>query len=153
MALLTKQKNEVYQEDSAELIKKIKGDILYLDPPYNQRQYGANYHLLTTIAKYDEFEPAGVTGMRKYVKSDYCKKGEVAKSFEELIKNAQFQYIFLSYNNEGLMSPDDIKSCMERYGNYKLATKIYQRFKADKTANRNHKADSTVEYLHILKKY
>jgi adenine-specific DNA-methyltransferase len=150
---LSKQKNEIYQEDSAELIKKIKGDILYLDPPYNQRQYGANYHLLTTIAKYDEFEPAGVTGMRTYVKSDYCKKGEVAKSFEELIKNAQFQYIFLSYNNEGLMSPDDIKSCMERYGNYKLATKIYQRFKADKTANRNHKADSTVEYLHILKKY
>ena len=45
----------VYKEDSNELIKKIEGDILYLDPPYNQRQYSANYHLLNTIALYDNF--------------------------------------------------------------------------------------------------
>ena len=51
--------HKVYKEDSNELIKKIEGDILYLDPPYNQRQYSANYHLLNTIALYDNFEPKG----------------------------------------------------------------------------------------------
>lgn len=150
---ITHQKNEVYQFDSAELIKKINGDILYLDPPYNHRQYGANYHMLNTLAKYDDFEPKGITGIRDYVKSDYCKKGEVSKAFEELIKNAQFSHIFLSYNNEGLMTPEEIKTIMERYGSYKLATTTYQRFKADKTVNRNHKADSTIEFLHILQKF
>lgn len=144
--------HHVYNKDSNELIKEISGDILYLDPPYNQRQYSANYHLLNTISLYDDFQPKGKTGLREYNRSDYCKKNEVHDSFEELIKNAKFKYIFLSYNNEGLMSENDVKNIMEKYGEYSLKTKEYQRFKADKTENRNHKADKTYEYLHILRK-
>ena len=142
----------VFNKDSNELIKEIKGDILYLDPPYNQRQYSANYHILNTIAKYESFTPEGKTGLPKYNRSNYCKKSQVKRSFEDLIKHADFSYIFLSYNNEGLMSRDDIKKIMEKYGNYTLKTKEYQRFKADKTEARNHKADKTFEYLHILQK-
>ena len=145
--------HQVFQQDSNKLIKKIKGDILYLDPPYNARQYGANYHLLNTIAKYDTFVPKGKTGLRDYYKSDWCRTGEVLKSFEELIENAQFPYIFLSYNNEGLMGQKEVQTVMERFGKYTLKTKKYQRFKADKTENRNHKATETFEYLHILEKH
>tara|TARA_R110002020_G_scaffold117108_5_gene267809 strand:- start:23220 stop:24227 length:1008 start_codon:yes stop_codon:yes gene_type:complete len=144
--------HQVFQQESNKLIKKIKGDILYLDPPYNARQYGANYHLLNTIAKYDTFVPKGKTGLRDYYKSDWCRTGEVLKSFEELVENAQFPYIFLSYNNEGLMSQKEVQTVMERFGKYTLKTKKYQRFKADKTENRNHKASETFEYLHILEK-
>lgn len=144
--------HQVFNRDSNELIKEISGDILYLDPPYNQRQYSANYHILNTITQYNEFVPVGKTGLREYNRSDYCKKNEVHKSFEELIKNANFKYIFLSYNNEGLMSKDDVKSIMLRYGKYDLKIKEYQRFKADKTLSRNHKAERTYEYLHILQK-
>lgn len=129
---------------------KISGDILYLDPPYNARQYGANYHLLNTIAKYDTFTPKGKTGLRNYNKSSYCSKNSVKESFENLIKNSQFKYIFLSYNNEGLMNSSEIKSIMSKYGTYDLFSIDYQRFKADKENNRNHKASSTIEYLHFL---
>jgi len=149
---LNSNKHQVFNADSNALIKEIKGDILYLDPPYNERQYGSNYHLLNTIAKYDSFEPQGKTGLREYYRSDYCKKNEVKNSFEELIKNANFKYIFLSYNNEGLMTEDEVKSIMSIYGKYSLKTTNYQRFKADKTENRNHTATATVEYLHILEK-
>ncbi|MDR0666957.1 MAG: DNA adenine methylase [Campylobacteraceae bacterium] len=142
--------HEVYQEDSNVLIKKISGDILYLDPPYNERQYGANYHILNTIAKYDDFTPMGKTGMREYYRSNYCKKRKVLESFEDLIKNADFKYIFLSYNNEGLMSEYEIKHIMQKYGRYDLVTKEHQRYKADN--KREYKADSTFEYLHILYK-
>jgi len=148
----TENSHHVFQKDSNVLIKKIEGDILYLDPPYNARQYGANYHVLNTIAKYDTFVPKGKTGLRDYYKSDWCKTGEVLKSFGELIENAQFPYIFLSYNNEGLMGQKEVQSVMERFGKYTLKTKKYQRFKADKTENRNHKATETFEYLHILEK-
>lgn len=144
--------HEVYNEDSNLLIKKIEGDILYLDPPYNAREYGANYHLLNTIAKYDNFTPKGKTGLRDYKKSAFCKKKEVEKSFDNLIKNANFRYIFLSYNNEGIMSSETIKKILSNYGKYDLLTTEYQRFRADKKENRNHKASSTTEYLHILEK-
>ncbi len=148
----TTRQHLVFQEDANVLIKRISGDILYLDPPYNARQYGANYHLLNTIARYDRFEPKGKTGLRKYYKSNYCKKSKVAQEFEALIAQANFNYIFLSYNNEGLMPSDQVKEIMQKYGTYRLVAKQYQRFKADKTQNRNHKATATEEYLHILVK-
>lgn len=149
----TNNTNYVYNSDSNELIKKISGDILYLDPPYNNRQYGANYHLLNTIAKYDSFVPYGKTGIRDYQKSLYCSKSKVQNVFEDLIKNANFKYIFVSYNNEGLMSFDDIKKIMARYGTYiQINSMHYSRFRSDKSTNRNHKAHSTYEYLHVLEK-
>ena len=142
---LTENAHEVYNEDSNSLIQKIEGDILYLDPPYNARQYGANYHLLNTIAKYDHFSPKGKTGLRNYQKSKYCSKPEVLKTFEDLIKNAKFRHIFLSYNNEGLMAEGDIKKILSRFGKYDIFTTEYQRFRADKEDNRNHKASKTTE--------
>lgn len=143
---------EVYNDDINMLAKKIHGDVLYLDPPYNARQYCANYHVLETIARYDNPVLSGVTGLRDYSdqKSKYCSKRTVAVMFEDLIRNAQFKYIFLSYNNEGLMSLDTIKEIMSRYGEYSFFTKEYKRFKADKDENRNIAADSTTEYLHCL---
>ena len=143
----------VFNEDSNTLITKISGDILYLDPPYNHREYGANYHLLNTIAKYDTFDPQGKTGLRPYHKSNYCKRTKVVEAFDGLIKNAQFRYIFLSYNNEGLMSLKQIRDIMQKYGKYDLQSTCYNRFKADKEENRNHKANITTEYIHILEKH
>lgn len=147
---LNDNEHQVFNKDANVLIKEISGDILYLDPPYNARQYGANYHMLNTIAEYKSFEPQGKTGLRKYSRSKYCSASTVASEFEELIRAAQFKYIFLSYNNEGLMSCDDVKKIMSKYGKYDLAQTEYQRFKAD--SSRFNKADSTVEYLHILEK-
>ncbi len=144
--------HEVYQDNANNLIGSIEGDILYLDPPYNARQYGANYHMLNTIAEYQEFTPKGKTGLREYTKSRYCSRRSVVGDFEELIADAKFKYIFLSYNNEGLMSIDDIRRIMSKYGRYDMAEQVHQRFKADKSESRNHKADSTIEYLHILEK-
>ncbi len=145
---LSKNENDVFNLDSNELIKSISGDILYLDPPYNSRQYGANYHLLNTIARYDTFLPKGKTGLRDYKKSKYCSKIFVSKTFEDIIKKSNFQYIFLSYNNEGLMRKEEIKNIMQKYGKYNLLSTKYQRFRADK--NRIHKANETIEYLHVL---
>lgn len=147
---INSNKHEVFNENANDLIKKISGDILYLDPPYNSRQYSSNYHLLNTIAEYKTFVPKGVTGLRDYNRSKYCSISTVKTEFEELIKNSAFKYIFLSYNNEGLMSVDEIKSIMSKYGKYDLAQTNYQRFKAD--SNRKNKANSTIEYLHILEK-
>ncbi len=141
---------KVYNQDISKLIPNVSGDILYLDPPYNERQYCTNYHLLETIARYDNPIIKGKTGLREYSaqKSIFCNKRRVADAFDELIQNAKFKYIFLSYNNEGLMSFDTIEDIMKKHGKYKVYTQAYRRYKADNS--RDNKSDSTVEYLHCL---
>lgn len=150
--IINDQEHEVFNADINEIAEKVNGDILYLDPPYNHRQYATNYHLLETIAKYDNPKIHGKTGLREYQdqKSLYCSRSQVKKSFKDLILKARAKYIFLSYNNEGLMTLDDIKEIMSLRGKYGHFTKEYGRFRADKAENRNHKADKTVEYLHYV---
>ncbi len=146
------KEGKAYNENISELIRKVSGDILYLDPPYNARQYCANYHVLETIARYDSPELKGKTGLRDYSgqKSDFCSSRTVADAFEDVIRNADFKYIFLSYNNEGLMPFEIIREIMQRYGDYEMFSTGYRRFKADTDENRTHKSDKTVEYLHCL---
>ena len=150
--LINDQDHEVFNENINNVLEKVSGDILYLDPPYNQRQYATNYHLLETIAKYDNPEIHGKTGLRDYQnqKSLYCSKSNVRKEFGDLISRAKVKYIFLSYNNEGLMTMNDIKEIMSLRGKYGYFKKEYNRFRADKLENRNHKASKTIEYLHYV---
>ncbi len=139
--------NKSYNTDSNKLIKEIEGDILYIDPPYNSRQYAPNYHVLETISKYDSPEIYGKTGMRPYqdIKSDYCLKGKVLETFSELIKNAKFEHIILSYSNEGIMKIEDIESVLKEHGiaeTYKLTKIPYRRYK--------HRAGHVEHDLHEL---
>lgn len=148
--IINDNNHKVFNKDINQLIKEIEGDILYLDPPYNHRQYATNYHLLETIAKYDNPKIHGKTGLRNYEnqKSVYCSRAKVKSAFKNLINNAKVKYIFLSYNNEGLMTANDIKEIMSLRGKYGYFKKAYSRFKADK--NRNYSADRTTEYLHYV---
>jgi len=150
--IINDQEHKVFNEDINKVLKKVKGDILYLDPPYNHRQYATNYHLLETVAKYDNPKIHGKTGLREYEKqkSAYCSRQKVKETFKDLILKAKVKYIFLSYNNEGLMTLADIKEIMSLRGKYGNFTKGYNRFKADKSENRKYKANKTVEYLHYV---
>lgn len=145
---ITGQKNEVYQMDANELVKKISGDILYLDPPYNARQYGANYHVLNKIIENKNFKSDKITGLTDYNKSNYCKKDKVFETFENLICEAKFKYIFISYNNEGLIEEKEFENMLKKYGEYSLYKKEYKRFKAD--AKRPNQSPTTFEHLHVL---
>ena len=142
---------QAYNENSNKLIENIKTDLAYFDPPYNQRQYLPNYHVLETIAKYDSPRIKGVTGLRDYSeqKSDYCKKDSVYNAFEDLIKKTNSKYIILSYNTEGLLSHDEFISILEKYGkrdtvDYKFID--YRRYKNAHT-NKNLK-----EILYFVEK-
>lgn len=150
--IINDEEHKVFNEDINELVQKVEGDILYLDPPYNHRQYATNYHILETISKYDNPKIHGKTGLRDYQnqKSLYCSRAQAKEAFKDLILKVKTKYIFLSYNNEGLMTLDDIKEIMSLRGKYGHFTKEYNRFKADKSENRNYKANKTTEYLHYV---
>ena len=149
--IINNQINDMYNMDSNELIKNISGDILYIDPPYNHRQYGSNYHILNMIAKYDfSIEPKGIAGLTDYNKSLYCSKVNAKTTFENLIKNANFKHIFISYNNEGIITSEEMFIFLNTLGEVILYEKEYKTFKAD--SKRNNKSENTSEYLYYLKK-
>lgn len=107
--------------------------------------------MLETVSKYDEPDLKGLTGLRDdSFKSDFCSKKKAPSALEMVIKNAKFKYIFLSYNNEGIISFKEIKKIFEKYGKYTYFEKEYRRYKADKEEARNHKANFVYEYLHCL---
>ncbi len=148
----SKKKHFAFNKSSLELINDFKYDIIYLDPPYNQRQYAPNYHLLETIAKYDNPEIKGVSGIRNYdkQKSSFCNKEKALFDLELILKSKNYKYVILSYNNEGIMPQKSIIQVMEKYGEVKIEEYNYLRFKSN-----NRKAESKKyikEQLYILKK-
>ena len=114
---------------------KINADVLYADPPYNSREYLPNYHILETIARYDYPVIKGVTGLRNYdnQKSPFCRKDKVHGAFEALIRDAQAKYIIISYNNEGLISTEDLTELCQSYAldnSFRLYEYDYRRYKS-----------------------
>ncbi len=132
--IASEKEHHVHQQDANELIEEIKCAVLYIDPPYNTRQYITNYHLLETIARYDRPEIYGKTGLRPYTddeKSSYCSKTVCLDAFTDLIQKAQAEHIVVSYSSEGIMAADEILDVLQQRGETKLIAPIeYQRFKS-----------------------
>ena len=127
--------------------------IVYLDPPYNQRQYGANYFPLNVIAELDEDIPVkGITGLPTtgYLKSEWCSKKTARDALTELLVATPCRRVAMSYNDDGIMSQRDIQEIFEELGcSVTLAEIPYRRFKAGKYTDEN---PETVEYLFLASK-
>lgn len=148
--------HEIYNQDANELIKKIKCDILYIDPPYNTRQYAANFHILETLACWDNPKVNGKTGLRPYdsQKSLYSQKTTCNKAFADLIKNADTKYILMSYNNEGIIPDEFIHETLGKRGKVKVYKQNYRRFRTERNhEKRQYKVpdDRVIEQIYFVK--
>ena len=137
------------------LISNIDADLVYLDPPYNERQYSKNYFPLNMIALTPEeqlVEPAlkGKTGIpTTCFKSPFCKKGAaVEEAFEKLFSNLKTTWIFVSYNSESIVSRTKMLEIMGKYGTVTIQEREYKRFKSFKY----NKDVAIKEYLFCLRK-
>ena len=148
--------NYANQSMAEEFISQISGDILYLDPPYNSRQYAPNFHVLESIAVWDKQELSGKTGLRNYdnQKSDFSSKLKATQALSKVISAAEFRFVALSYNNEGIIPHDEIVNILEKRGKVQIFTKDYRRFRTERDhENRKYKdvGDRTLEYLFVVK--
>jgi len=132
------QGNKIYNCDANQLIRKIECDILYLDPPYNSRQYSDAYHLLENLAHWEKPPVFGVAKKfdRNNIKSNY-NKVSATKSFENLILNARTKHILLSYNNmenkgnnrsNAKMTDNDILRILGTRGEVKIFEKEFKEY-------------------------
>lgn len=148
----SKFENEVYNEKIEELINDVSGDILYLDPPYTKNQYSVQYHMLETIALYDNPELKGKTGARDTSKltSNFSKVGEVHVAFEKIIARAKFKHIIMSYSSDGIMSKEYIESVLKRHG--KPETLVFKKIEYRRYLNSKAKDTEHYEYLFYIEK-
>jgi len=127
-------------------------DIVYLDPPYNNRQYGANYFILNYILHYKDVSIRGKTGICDYYKSPFSQKSNVLASFKQMIDTIYSRdktpLLCISYNDEGLLSKETLMEMLSEYGRVSVYTKTYKKFKAQQSV----KKAFVQEYLWILEK-
>lgn len=143
----------IYNSKIEDTISDIDCDVLYLDPPYTQNQYGTQYHLLETLILNDNPSVSKVTGSRPVtpMRSDWSKEYKANILFDRIIANTKAKYIVLSYNNDGFMSKEYIEAVMKRYGKAetycceKISYKKYQNWKSQ---NKN----EHFEYLFFVEK-
>lgn len=120
------------------VIADIDCDVLYLDPPYTQNQYGTQYHLLETLILDDNPSVSAITGSRPTapMRSDWSKEYKVNIMFDRVLAKTNARYVIFSYNNDGFMSKDYIEAALKRYGRpetycfKKISYKKYQNWKS-----------------------
>ncbi len=144
-----KTEENTVSQDFAENTEN-KTDITYLDPPYNNRSYSANYFVLNFIAKYDDtIIPRGKTGLIDENRSNFSKKTKVKDAFKTLIDNISSKYIILSYNNEGLLSEDELKDILSKKGEVKLHKIKYNKYKSQQNVD----GDFVYEYIWFISSF
>ncbi len=142
--------HKVFNINGLDVLDNVKNiDILYLDPPYNERQYAPNYHILETIAKWDNPNIKGITGMRTYddQKSDFCNSNTGLNALEEIIKKKNYKHLILSYNDEGIMPENKIIELFNKYGKLEISEQNYQRFKSNSNGKQKKEVKEKIYYL------
>lgn len=136
--------NQILCSDSNIVAPQIEADVVYLDPPYNSRQYCDAYHLLENIALWQKPPVYGLAKKmdRTCMKSKYCKEGQAIQAMEELVMSLHCRYILFSYNNNGKklqirsnakMSDDDILRILSLRGDVNVFTMDYRGFDAGRS--------------------
>lgn len=140
------RQNQILQGDSNLIASKITSEVVYLDPPYNSRQYSDAYHLLENLAVWDKPEVHGVAKKmdRTHIKSKYCGKS-APEAFDDLISNLNGKLILVSFNNTGVsrnarsnasLTDEQILSSLSNKGTVSIREYEFGAFTTGKTNNR-----------------
>lgn len=148
-------KVSIHQEDANVIAKTITSDIVYIDPPYNSRQYSRFYHVLETLTKWDKPELHGVALKPEPENmSDYCRVSAKHK-LEVLVNDVNAKYLVVSYNNtynsksnssKNKITLEEIEEILNKCGETKVYEKEHQQFNTGKTEFNNHR-----EFLFVTK--
>ncbi len=149
------EKFSIYRMDANKLVRKVKADIAFIDPPYNSRQYSRFYHVLENVVQWKKppLEGAALKPQAENM-SEYC-RSSAPEVFADLIKHIDVKYIVVTYNNtynskssssKNKITLEEIKDILSSKGQTTIYEKKHQYFNAGKTEFDDHK-----EFVFITK--
>lgn len=134
-------------------------DLVYLDPPYNGRQYPGYYHIPELIALGWSQPPAirGKTGLipDEDLRSDWCRKGRALEALRDVLSVSDGRHLLFSYNDEGLLPRETIETELRQHGvadSYRFWDQPYRRYRSDSDGpDRTYHRDDVKEHLHYVR--
>jgi adenine-specific DNA-methyltransferase len=149
-----------HRADALTLVGELEPfDLLYLDPPYNARQYAGYYHIPELIAQgwFNE-EPSlrGKTGLLpdRDKRTDWSRRSKCERALEALLASARCKHVVMSYNAEGIIPETVIERLLRAYGRrstYQKYRRRYRRYRSDADGeNRKYAGDFVEEYLYCV---
>jgi adenine-specific DNA-methyltransferase len=125
----------VLQGKAEELAHKLSADVCYIDPPYMKRQYAANYHLIETVARGDEPEAVGISGLRPWRDqySVFCTRTRIQNAFREIISTMDCPTFLISYSSDGLLSEEELTDVFNPVGEISFERRPYPRFRSNQS--------------------
>lgn len=150
--------NLIFRQDAADIAENIESDIAYIDPPYNQHQYGSNYHLLNTVALWDkppvtvhiapEVKSAIRLDWRTSRRSPYCSRATAVKSFSSLVARIRARFVLVSYSTDGIMPLESLLETLAKRGALSVVTRRYKRYRV--SSQRPSEKPHTTEFVAIV---
>lgn len=138
----------IFREDANSLVKKVRANIAYIDPPYNSRQYNRFYHIYENLVTWKKPKLYGVALKPKPENNSLYCTVKAKNAFKDLIENLNVKYIAVSYNNtyksksnssENKIKLNDIEEILSNRGETKVFENEHKFFNTGKTEFANHK--------------
>lgn len=143
----------VHQCDANELVQDVGGfDVAYLDPPYNQHPYGSNYFMLNLLVSYQEpTEMSRVSGIpTSWRRSDYNVRSRALPRLRELVEDVDAAFVVVSSNDEGFISPDEMRDLLTSVGRVTEHSEPYATFRGCR--NLSNRSAQVTEHVYLVEK-
>lgn len=130
--------SHVHQEDANTLAPKLQDlDLAYIDPPYNQHPYGSNYFMLNLLVHYERpHHVSRVSGIpTDWRRSDYNVRARSLSLIGQLLKSLDARFLLISFNNEGFISPEQMRALLGTLGSVDTFEVPYNAFRGSRNFN------------------
>jgi adenine-specific DNA-methyltransferase len=140
------------QDDAQVVAADLKGDCVYLDPPYNQHSYLSNYHIWETLARWDQPDLYGIAMKRhdcRERRSVFNSKRQHRQAFETLIAALRVRYLVVSFSDEGFISRAEMEAILASKGHVHTWEHPYRRYVGARIGICNHRGEVVGKVSHL----
>jgi adenine-specific DNA-methyltransferase len=117
--------------DAIDAARVFRGDLAYLDPPYNQHSYLGNYHVWESLVRWDKPEVYGVACKRiecKTYRSPFNSKRTIQEALRGVVEALRVKYLLVSFNNEGLVEREEMEGILSSRGRVRVFETAFKRY-------------------------